>query len=401
MRQQMIDAFIDTIVAEIESTAHWRRDKATEYPNDRRNDTAADILDRLAEAVRVSPRSDAALRLQKLNEELILRSSADKNFDISTLIIECDDYRRRIGFSEFLNTADEYLATLAAVYHGHLNRTRERGLRQGVDEIRQLRMAADNLRSKVSQGSYGDEQLQLFWKFTQSAGPILKISNSDLSIRAGLGDGFFMSVSRDHRRPKLVNFLKAMTTIVEVADERLAAIERTGPSLDRTSPRKGSEGDSRIVQDRDDLLGFARALRQMALDEIKRLDDERPNDPGAIESNKKYRELLEIFADGFERIAVALGAVEGKKPETLLVSKAREVVKSVGNQVNDWFSTNGAEVVDWSMRIPFCAGGVAALGWAGANMTVATTAIVTLVGGQKVADVLLRRNKGARKAVGD
>ena len=312
----MNNDFIDTIIFDLEGTAHWRREKATEYPHDRRNDMAAETLERFAEAIRTLPPSNVATRLQNLNKELVSRAQRGKNYDLSTLIIECGDYRRRIGFSEFPNTAEEYLATLAAMYNGHLNRPRERGLVQSANEIRQLRMAAADLRSKASQGSYGDLQLQLFWKITESAGPTLKISNPELSMRAGLGEGFFLSVSRDRRRPKLVNFLKALTTIVEVADERLAAIEGAGDSVDRASPRWSGRSDSRIEENHADLLSLAQSLGHMARDEIRKLDDERPNDPIAIESNRKYRELLQIFADGFGRIAVALAALKGDKPET-------------------------------------------------------------------------------------
>ncbi len=254
-------------------------------------------------------------------------------------------------------------------------------------------MLAADLRTEVSQGSYEDQQLQQFWMLTQSAGPILKISNPELGMRAGLGDGFFMSVSRDHRRPKLANFLKALTTVVEVADERLATIEMGGRSLDRTSSGKDGRGSRHIQKSNHDLLTLARALSQMALDEIKRLDGERPNDPATIENNRKQRDLLQIFVSGFEQIAIALAAFENNKAQGLLMTKAKDVVRSVGNQVNDWFDANGTEIVDWSVRIPFFTAGVAALGWAGANMTVATTTIAAIVGGQKVIDVLRRRNK--------
>ncbi len=385
--------FLETVVGDLESTAYWRREKATEYPSDRRNDTAADILEQLARAIRAEPQSDAVMRLQDLDEKLARRAHTDKNVDFSGLIIECSDYRRRIGFSEFPSSIEQYLATLSALYRGHLSRnTRRRGLVQGADEIRQLRTVAADLRSKVSHGSYGDSELQLFWRLTQSAGLTLKLSNPELSARAGLGHGFFMSVSRDRRSPKLVNFLKALTTIIEVADERLAAIERAAPVSDRR-PLRGGGRHAEMEENRDDLLTLARALSRMALDEIRKIDDERLNDPASIESNKKYRELLQIFADGFERIAVALAALENKKPETRLPRKANDIVRSVGVQVNDWLHANGTEIVDWSMRIPFFTAGVAALGWAGADMTVATTAIAAIVGGQKVIDILRQRKE--------
>jgi hypothetical protein len=394
----MNDDFIENILNDLEGTAYWRREKATEYPHDRRNDAAADTLEDLAEAIRADSQSGAIIKLRTLEQELIQYGGTNKNFDFSTLTVECSDYRRRIGFSEFPKSAQEYLATLAGMYQGYLGRTRERGLAEGADEIRQLRDAAADLRSRVSQGSYGDSQLQVFWALTKSAGIILKISNPELGMRAGLGDGFFMSVSRERRRPKLVNFLKALTTIVEVADERLAAIEKADLSLNRAAPGKDSGRDIRIKEDRDDLLNLARALSLMARYEIERLDNERPNDPDAIESSEKHRELLQIFVDGFEKIAAALAAFGSDQPQALLVTKAKDVVRSVSKQVNNWFSINGAEIVDWTVRIPVFTAGVAALGWAGANMTVATTAIGAIVGGQKVADVLRQKKKQSAAA---
>jgi len=392
----MNDDFIENIASELESTAQWRREKATEYPNDRRNNTAADILDGLAEAIRAEPRSDAAMRLQELDEEIVHRSETDKNFDSSPAIMESGDYRRRIGFSEFPRSPAEYLETLAAIYRNQVASTRKSGLRQGAAEIQRLRRAAADLRSKVSQGSYGDAELQSFWELTQSAGLILRISNPELGARAGLGDDFFMSVSRDQRRPKLANFLKALSAIIEVADERLAVIAGTVRSPNRDS-RKGRGADSRIEQDRDELSVLASTLSKLALDEIKKLEDELPNDPSTIERNRKHRELLQIFADGFARIADALAALGTKQPEPGLVSKAIDVVKSVGTEVNDWFAKNGSEAVDWGVRISFLTAGIAALGWAGADMRIATTVISTIVGGKKVIDILRRPKKGPPK----
>src|SRR5688572_20257778 len=76
-----------------------------------------------------------------------------------------------------------------------------------IAAVRQLRNAAVNLRTRVSQGSYGDNELGEFWKLAEEAGTTMLASNSELGQRAGLGDGFFTSVSRDRRRPKLTNFL--------------------------------------------------------------------------------------------------------------------------------------------------------------------------------------------------
>jgi hypothetical protein len=45
------------------------------------------------------------------------------------------------------------------------------------------------------------------------------------------------------------------------------------------------------------------------------------------------------------------------------------------------------------MRIPVFVGGVAALGWAGANMLVGTAAVAALVGGPKVLEAIKARSR--------
>jgi hypothetical protein len=91
-----------------------------------------------------------------------------------------------------------------------------------------LRNDAAELRAKVAQGSYEDEQLEKFWRITSVAGVSLVASNVELSQRAGLGDDFFASVAKDRRRPKLTNFLKALTAVVDISNERLADIDAGG-----------------------------------------------------------------------------------------------------------------------------------------------------------------------------
>lgn len=94
-----------------------------------------------------------------------------------------------------------------------------------IAEVRRLRSAAVDLRTRVSQGRYGDEELRDFWGLINSAGMTMWVSNPELGKRAGLGENYFASVVRDRRRPKLANFLKATTAIVEVADELLRDVD--------------------------------------------------------------------------------------------------------------------------------------------------------------------------------
>ena len=241
------------------------------------------------------------------------------------------------------------------------------------------------LRSVVSQGSYNTDDAGRFWRLAERANLVLHISNSELAERVGLGANFFATVVRDKRRPKLENFLRALTAMMDVANERLFEVENTpGTTALPTSV-------ARLQQDHAELRLLTLSLSQMAIDEITRLDAERPNDVEAIARNTKQRELLEIFAKGFDRIAEALAELAPSPSEPILLGKTNEIVKSVGIKVNAWWTQNGTEAVDWTMRLPVFVGGVAALGWAGANMVVGTTAVAAMVGGAKVLEVIRSR----------
>lgn len=252
-----------------------------------------------------------------------------------------------------------------------------------IASVRQLRSAAIDLRMRVSHGKYGDVELQDFWSLVASASETMWVSNPQLGKRAGLGDDYFSSVTRDRRRPKLANFLKATTAIIEIADELLTEVDGS-KSGDRPDVPLGMTADLRISHDSHDLLKLALSLASLAREQIAVLSQQRANDLATIESNKKQLELLELFADGFEQIANALAAVAHRPNDTELLRKTRSVVSSVGDKVNDWWAVNGGEAIDWSMRLSFFTAGVAGLGWAGANMTIATSAVAALVGGSKV-----------------
>jgi len=150
---------------------------------------------------------------------------------------------------------------------------------------------------------------------------------------------------------------------------------------------------SRIEADYAELLSFAILLEKMARDEIIRLWSVRPNDPHTIDSNKKECDLLSILADGFAKISAAL--VEySKQPQPILAGKAKEIVDEVAAQLTAWWKKNAGEAIDWAVRIPTLIAGLAALGWAGADMTFATAAVSALVGGPKaIAAIKASRRK--------
>jgi hypothetical protein len=262
-----------------------------------------------------------------------------------------------------------------------------------IAKVKKLRSEASELRTQVSAGSYGDAERERFYKLANSASMVLDISNPELAQRAELGDMFFSTLIRDRRYPKLENFLRALTAMIEVADKRLYDVDRD-PTASSVLP-VSAKITQRIRQDRDDLLALSQSLAQMALDEVERLDAERPNDPDRIKDHEKRRELLKIFADGFARIAHALAVLDVDLNHPVKLSKVVKAIESVGNGINRWWKANEDEAIDWAIRIPVVTAGVAALGWAGANMTVGTTVVAALVGGTRVLKAISRRSSTA------
>src|SRR5206468_766212 len=136
------------------------------------------------------------------------------------------------------------------------------------------------------------KELQDFWKLMETAGRSLYIANSELADRAGLGTDYFVSVARDRRRPKIANFLKALTAIIDVSNERLSDVENTRTPSSMRSTLNEETKAPRLQQDHAELLILASSLAQLARAEIARLDIELPNDPTTIEANVRQRELL-------------------------------------------------------------------------------------------------------------
>jgi hypothetical protein len=131
----------------------------------------------------------------------------------------------------------------------------------------------------------------------------------------------------------------------------------------------------------------------MARDEIERLEGELPNDRERAESNRRQLDLLTVLFDGFARIAAALEAVAEDPHQPVLLGTAGEIFREVGEQITAWWKNNAAEAIDWAVRIPVIVASIPMLAWGGANMTVGTTVIGALVGGQKVVRALTRRRK--------
>ena len=114
---------IELVVLDLEGTAEWRRRVQEDYPNDNRNASAAALLERLATEITSSP--DLVARLSEIESELISQSEKNRSYDLSTVVEECNDYRRRIGFTESPSSGKEYLKRLIDIHEEALNRAKK------------------------------------------------------------------------------------------------------------------------------------------------------------------------------------------------------------------------------------------------------------------------------------
>jgi hypothetical protein len=99
-----------TIPEDLDSQAAWRRRKALEHPEDRRNVDAAELLEKLTKEASKLDQND--LLLKRL-EKCLDRLSADKRYELFSE--EQSDYHRQIGFSRFPLTVKEYLEDLTKI----------------------------------------------------------------------------------------------------------------------------------------------------------------------------------------------------------------------------------------------------------------------------------------------
>jgi hypothetical protein len=105
MPEMPVNDDIELEALDLESTAAWRRRKAEEYPEDGRNETAAEALARLAAEVR-------RLEGTALHREYSAFLDAFGDDALSACVERANVYRSRIGFDHLPATGQEYLRAL-------------------------------------------------------------------------------------------------------------------------------------------------------------------------------------------------------------------------------------------------------------------------------------------------
>jgi hypothetical protein len=96
----------ETIGNQVEWTAEWRRQKAAQFPNDRRNLQAAEELERLSREIDRLKDSDIEREISEATDSITNIDDGDAWLSISESVSEG---LRSVGFHDSYSTATEFL----------------------------------------------------------------------------------------------------------------------------------------------------------------------------------------------------------------------------------------------------------------------------------------------------
>jgi len=114
----------------LESTAEWRRQKAEEYPEDDRNEAAAEMLAKLAVEVRRLVGTPIGQEFTALQEKAY--AAEWRGFD--RLIEDENRHRSRVGFDSFPDSGEEYVRARMEIYAKALREAEEEADEDDEDE---------------------------------------------------------------------------------------------------------------------------------------------------------------------------------------------------------------------------------------------------------------------------
>jgi len=107
----MADFGIEYEAMELEGTAYWRSQKAEEYPHDTRNAAAAQLATTLAAQMRGAEYTQEAAKFCAVVDFLFPEGDVDTD-NVHEILRRWGEYRSRIGFDNFPDSAAEYLNDL-------------------------------------------------------------------------------------------------------------------------------------------------------------------------------------------------------------------------------------------------------------------------------------------------
>jgi hypothetical protein len=107
----------------------------------------------------------------------------------------------------------------------------------------------------------------------------------------------------------------------------------------------------------------------------------KPNDEDKLSDWQDQHDLLAQVASRLGDIA---DVIDGSDPTEPRAEAVEGALAGLAQEFENWFVENKPEVVDWVIRLPTSAGMIGLMGLVGANMFIATTAVLAYVGSDKM-----------------
>lgn len=122
---------------------------------------------------------------------------------------------------------------------------------------------------------------------------------------------------------------------------------------------------------------------------------ERLNDPDSDTAarNKRERDLLSTLADGFAQIAAALALLQEDPNQPVLLGRAADVARAVGEKFRLWWEHNGEATINLGAKVSMLGAGTALLGLLDVDVNLGASLAGGLVGGKDVVAALKRKLK--------
>src|SRR3712207_5429713 len=121
---------LENEAAALDDTAGWRRRKAEEYPEDDRNERAAEALAKLAAEVRKLAGTPLGQEFADLQEKVYAAEWRGSD----RLIEDEDRHRSRVGFDSFPDSGEEYVRARMEIYTEALREAEEEADEDDEDE---------------------------------------------------------------------------------------------------------------------------------------------------------------------------------------------------------------------------------------------------------------------------
>lgn len=340
----------DFLVSDLEGTSMWRRSLTDRFPDDPRNEAAAELLEHLARDVAAHLNTPTVKSIDRLDAELIRLSEGNKRYDLSELISECSDYRRQIGFSIHPVDANTYLLKLLSIYRHHYNLVRaDGGHRQRKSRAREIFIDEES-------GSYTRaafrrlppiEKLELIeaWSRERYEDPVNEMPRLDGEYIYPWGGPFEANQILQEEFNGLISFDVLQGLIKRLEQE---SIEWAPTSAYQSGPEDEFNEQTQVG------LVSENEIRDQITVQLNRLDTliraYHPTRNALLGHNHPPESLDDEAGSVLEPLSTEIAALKDElatpAPSALKVAKYANKLAEIGRQITGWFARKGDLVAE-------------------------------------------------------